>query len=96
MCARPKVIRTLLAQWAMPDSDATEDGRVAMCSWTIAGEQGYEAIGIEMLHPTALAVTQGEAKLVISPKQLRGLADKLFFLNEIYRADLQEALECLL
>jgi hypothetical protein len=55
-----------------------------------------EEIGLEMLHPWAVAVTQGEARIVVTPKQLSALTDKLYCLNEIYRADVQEAVECLM
>jgi hypothetical protein len=74
-----------------------------MCAkWTIDAdlepereEYGGE-IDLEMLHPWAVAVTQGEARIVVTPKQLNALTDKLYCLNEIYRADVQEAVEALI
>lgn len=49
-----------------------------------------------MSHWTIAAEPDHEAKVVMSAKQLTGLVDKLLFRNEIYRADLHEALESLL
>jgi hypothetical protein len=68
-----------------------------MCaSWTIAADSDHDQVVVDMRNACAIVVAQGDARIVVSPKQLDDLSEKLYFLNEIFRASVEDALESLL
>jgi hypothetical protein len=60
--------------------------------WVIPteGDLGEITLALPRLHTASL--TQGEATIEVSSVQLRSLVDKIYWLDELHRADLQEAL----
>lgn len=65
-----------------------------MCAaWTIAGDNKHDAIAVDMAGSTAVEITQGDTRLRVGANQLSELGDTVFFLAQVYRADVQDAVE---
>jgi hypothetical protein len=62
------------------------------CSaWKVPADSGSGAITLELPLIHGLKLTQGDATISITEAQLRVLVDKLYWLDEMHRADVQEA-----
>ncbi len=61
--------------------------------WKIPADADHGEIVVEMASYNALAITQEDARIVVGAERLGALADKLYFLNEVYKADVQDAVE---
>lgn len=61
--------------------------------WKIPADADHSEIVVEMASYNALAITQDGARIVVGSERLGALADKLYFLNEVYTADVQDAVE---
>ncbi|NHD15556.1 MULTISPECIES: hypothetical protein [Actinopolyspora] len=59
--------------------------------WVVAGEHEHAPVYLAMSGPRRLELRQGEAVLSVGTGQLHELLDTLFWLDELYRVDLQEA-----
>ncbi|WP_017974710.1 hypothetical protein [Actinopolyspora halophila] len=59
--------------------------------WVVTGEHGHAPVYLTMSGLRTLELRQGDAVLSVGSEQLHELLDTLFWLDELCRADLQEA-----
>ena len=67
-----------------------------MCvSWRIARDDSHDEVTVTMLVRDEVAISQHGAEIVVSSGQLSELADKLYFLDQAFRADARDVVEAL-
>ncbi|GAA4848360.1 hypothetical protein GCM10025787_33790 [Saccharopolyspora rosea] len=67
-----------------------------MCaSWRIGRDDARDEVTVTMLLRDEIAISQDGAEIVVSSGQLSELADKLYFLDQAFRADARDVVEAL-
>ncbi|GAA4618387.1 hypothetical protein [Saccharopolyspora hordei] len=67
-----------------------------MCArWHIPADDRQDEVVVTMLVRDEVALRQGGAEVVVGRTQLSDLADKLYFLDLAFRADVRDVVEAL-
>ena len=73
-----------------PQTD--HDAKKLCVGWVVPACEKLSEVSMRMPTIHTLALTQEGSTIEISSRQLRVLVDKLYWLDELFRADLQESL----
>jgi hypothetical protein len=68
------------------------DAKELCAGWVVPACEKLSGIGMRMPTIHSLALTQDGSTIEISSQQLRVLVDKPYWLDELFRADLQKSL----